>query len=222
MLLGLIALGILYVVYNKPLPEGTSGLKADALAQKILKAIKYEPYQNTRFLEWSFASGSHNYKWDKTMNIVAIQWDDYNVNLNLNDTSRSSVTKQGLELTGKESRDVTNNSWGYFNNDSFWLVAPFKLFDAGTRRSIVKLEDGSDGLLVTYNSGGSTPGDSYLWKLNANGFPESYQMWVKIIPIGGLEATWDDWQLMESGVFLPTAHKIGPMALDMGTVKAYN
>ena len=96
------------------------------------------------------------------------------------------------------------------------------MFDSGTTRSIVPLEDGTAGLLVSYLEGGTTPGDSYLWKLGASGFPESYQMWVKIIPIGGLEATWDDWNVMENGLFLPAAHKLGPMTLKMGEVAGYN
>ena len=76
--------------------------------------------------------------------------------------------------------------------------------------------------MVTYTRGGSTPGDSYLWKLQPNGFPESFKMWVQIIPIGGLEATWDDWQLVESGAFLPKSHQLGPLTIDMGAVKGYN
>jgi hypothetical protein len=61
-----------------------------------------------------------------------------------------------------------------------------------------------------------------LWKLQPNGFPISYQMWVKIIPIGGLEATWDEWKVMENGLYLPSSHNIGPVPLDMGEVRAYN
>jgi hypothetical protein len=45
----------------------------------------------------------------------------------------------------------------YFNNDSFWLIAPFKLRDAGTTRSIVMQDN--QALMITYASG-STPGDS--------------------------------------------------------------
>lgn len=222
MVLGLIAFGILYALYDKTLPAGQSGPEAEALAQKMLRAINNEAYQNTRFLEWSFNGGAHEYKWDKLNGRVEVKWDDYAVDLNLNDTSRSYTIKENSELSVKESKGLWKKAWDYFNNDSFWLVAPFKVFDKGTERSIVQLEDGSEGLLVTYTNGGSTPGDSYLWKLNSNGFPESFQMWVQIIPIGGIEATWDDWQVMESGVFLPKSHKLGPMTIDMGKVKAYN
>lgn len=222
LLLLVVAFGVLYFMFNEQLPEGKSGAEADAVAQKMLKAVNNEAYKNTRFLEWSFIGGEHQYKWDKENGKVEVKWDDYTVNLNLNDTARSMVKKENTSLSAKESRDLTNTAMDYFNNDSFWLVAPFKIFDKGTSRSIVKLEDGSEGLLITYAAGGSTPGDSYLWKLEPNGFPVSFKMWVKIIPIGGVEATWGDWQVMESGVFLPTVHKMGPVTLFISNVKAYN
>jgi hypothetical protein len=38
----------------------------------------------------------------------------------------------------------------YFNNDSFWLIAPFKLRDAGTTRSIVMQDN--QALMITYAS----------------------------------------------------------------------
>ncbi|MFS4491777.1 hypothetical protein [Maribacter sp. 2308TA10-17] len=222
LLIGVIGFGILYAIYNEPIPEGKSGSAADALAKKMLKAVNHEAYKNTRYLEWSFAGGAHKYKWDKENGKVEVIWDNYKVNLNLNDTSSSLVNKNGAIVTAKESRDIINTAWDYFNNDSFWLVAPFKVMDKGTERSIVTLEDGSEALLIKYAVGGTTPGDAYLWKLLPNGFPESYQMWVKIIPIGGIEASWDDWQIMETGLALPASHKMGPITLYMGDLRAYN
>ena len=223
-LLGLFLLtaGILYFSYNEPLPTGTNQKEGDALAQKMLVAINNSDYESTRFLEWSFAGGNHRYKWDKELGKVEVKWSDYVVNLNLNNTNKSIVFEKGTRVIGSAKLKLISKALDYFNNDSFWLVAPFKVFDQGTTRSIVTLENGSEGLLVTYNSGGTTPGDSYLWELEENGFPISYKMWVKIIPIGGLKATWDDWQVMENGVFLPISHKIGPVTLYMGEVRAYN
>lgn len=213
---------IIYLIYDEPLPSGKSGPQADNLAEKMLTAINNQAYLETRYLEWSFADGSHRYIWDKEKGAVQVEWDENYVFLNLHDPKKSKVVKNDLEIVGHAKDDLITEAVGYFNNDSFWLVAPFKVFDEGTQRSLVILEDGSDGLLVTYTSGGNTPGDSYLWKLDSNGFPESYRMWVAIIPIGGLEATWDDWQVMETGVFLPASHKLGPITLDMGEVRGYN
>lgn len=222
-LLLLVSVIAVYMIYNEPLPKGQTGSQADALAEKMLKAVNEGAYNNTRYLEWTFRNGEHAYKWDKTLGIVAVSWDNLKVNLNLNTPQKSEVFENDTKLnSGTKREEAILKAIDLFNNDSFWLVAPFKVFDQGTQRSIVKLEDGSNALLITYTSGGSTPGDSYLWKLQPNGFPESFQMWVKIIPFGGLEASWDDWQLTESGAFLPKTHVLGPMKLDMGDVRAYN
>lgn len=214
---------VLYgVAINEPLPEGTSDPDADALAQKMLTALNYQAYQKTRFLEWSYQGGKNHYKWDKTMGKCVVRWGAYEVKLHLVNPEKSISFKNGSLLGNSEKSDAVEKALAYFNNDSFWLVAPYKVFDKGTTRSIVELDDGNQGLLVTYSSGGTTPGDSYLWQLNDDGFPNSYKMWVKILPIGGLEASWDEWIVAESGAFLPKSHQLGPLELSMGNVKGYN
>ncbi len=213
---------IAYLSYNQPLPKGNSQAEADMLANKMLTAINHNAYKDTRYLEWSFRNGAHRYKWDKSMGLVDVYWNDYTVYLNLDVPADSEVLDGNSELIGPKKEKLIAKATSLFNNDSFWLVAPFKVFDKGTTRSIVTLDDGSRGLMVTYAQGGDTPGDTYLWKLGDNGFPESYQMWVQLIPIGGIEASWDNWQVMESGAFLPKSHELGPITMDMGTIKAYN
>lgn len=47
-------------------------------------------------------------------------------------------------------------------------------------------------------------------------------MWVSIIPIGGLEASWEDWKKTESGAILATTHQILFYELSIQNVKAYN
>lgn len=215
---------VLFAIYNEPFPKTLkdSGAEADEMAMKIQRALHYDEFKNSHYIEWSFQNGNNIYFWDKQKGMVTVKWDDIAVDLNLSQPNQSRVTKGNLEVTGTQKDKIITKATKNFNNDSFWLVAPFKLFDSGTERRLILLEDESKGLLVTYTSGGNTPGDSYLWKVNENGFPESYQMWVSIIPIGGLEATWQGWQKMESGTYLPTAHKIGPITLSMGEVRAYN
>ncbi|MFT6795408.1 MAG: hypothetical protein ACJART_000541 [Maribacter sp.] len=212
----------IYAVYNEKLPEGRPGADADALAQKMLSTLNYDKFKQTRFLEWSFQGGAHQYKWDKEKRNVAVSWDEYLVNLDLIAPESSLALKNGERLMDIESEAIIEKAVDYFNNDSFWLVAPYKVFDSGVTRSIVPLPDGTDGLLVTYTTGGSTPGDSYLWMLQPNGFPKSFKMWVNIIPIGGIEATWDDWAVMQSGAFLPKSHEMGPLKLMMGDIQGYN
>ena len=49
-------------------------------------------------------------------------------------------------------------------------------------------------------------------------------MWVQVIPIGGLEASWSNWITTESGCQLATVHELSGfgLKLPMESVKAYN
>jgi len=218
----LLTVGFIFFVKNEPLPQATPSEEADILANKMLVALGHEAYRNTRYLEWSYRNGNHQYLWDKTMGLVDVSWDETVVHLNLNSPDQSKVVKDENALDGDEKIELVKKALRYFNNDSFWLVGPFKVFDEGTTRSIVTTEDGKTRLLVTYTKGGDTPGDSYLWLLDDSGIPESFKMWVQILPLKGQEASWEGWHRMETGVLLPQLHRIGPLKLDMGTVKAYN
>ncbi len=214
----LLFFGFLYLKYNEDLPSGIQGPDADLLATQMLEALNEEAYLNTDYLEWTF-KGRHHYKWYKTDKSCEVYWDDITVILDLEHLDDSKVFAGEQEYNGQEKPDYINKAEAYFNNDSFWLVAPYKVFDPGTERRMVKTEDGKDALLVTYTSGGTTPGDSYLWHFDDSGKPKSYQMWVDILPIEGLEASWDNWITTESGALLPTSHKLLVLDLDMGEVK---
>ncbi|WP_026810282.1 hypothetical protein [Arenibacter latericius] len=214
--------GILFAIIHESRPKSSPSKEADALANKMLTALNYEAYKNTRFLEWSFANNQHHYLWDKEQHQVEVRWDAYTVTLNLNDHSKGKALKNETLLEGEEKKEIMQKARTLFNNDSFWLVAPYKVFDKGTQRSLVPYNNGSNGLMVTYTSGGDTPGDSYLWILDEKGIPQSFKMWVKIIPIGGLEASWEGWQVMKSGALLPNSHQLGPFNFSMGDVKGYN
>ncbi len=218
----LLTIGFIYFIKNEPLPQAMPSKEADVLANKMLGALGNEAYGNTRYLEWSYRNGNHHYVWDKTMGVVEVRWNETVVDLNLNRLERSKVVKDKNIIEGDEKIELAKKALRYFNNDSFWLVGPFKVFDEGTTRAIVITEDGKTRLLVTYTKGGDTPGDSYLWLLDESGIPESFKMWVQILPLKGQEASWEGWHRMETGVLLPQLHRIGPLKLDLGTVKAYN
>lgn len=210
---------IFYFVKNEKLPEGKQGKEADAIAIKMVNALNGDAFKNTEVLEWSFRN-TNTYKWYKNKNIVEVVWGENKVILDTKLPENSTVFIANKEVKNQKLIETATN---YFNNDSFWLVAPYKIFDKGTERRLVNYK-GKDALLVTYTSGGSTPGDSYLWLLDDNYLPVSYKMWTKIIPIGGVSATWSSLKITESGIKLPTNHKLSLFGLQisMGNVKAYN
>ena len=197
---------------NESLPSGTPGKEADELAKKMMSAINKSAFDSTEILTWSFRD-KHHYVWRKQEGLVDVSWNNTSVTVNLNDYSKSIG----------ESPKLIETAINFFNNDSFWLVAPYKVFDDGVERSIVKV-DNKDALLIKYTSGGTTPGDSYLWILDENYVPVSFKMWTQIIPIGGVSATWNDFITSGSGIKLPTSHTLSlfGIKIDMGEVKAYN
>jgi hypothetical protein len=214
----LLFFGFLYFKYNEDLPTGIQGEKADALAYKMLDALNYEAYKDTDIIEWTFKK-RHHYKWNKTKSTCDVYWKEYKVILNLNDTSKSKAYIHSFITESDMAKDLIEKAIKYYNNDSFWLVAPYKVFDEGVERRLVKTENNEDALLVTYTSGGSTPGDSYLWLLDDTYKPKAFKIWASILPIDGLEASWNDWTTTETGAQLPTFHKLLVLGLEIDGIK---
>lgn len=197
---------------SKDLPESTEGPKAEALADQMWSNLNKAAWDSTRYVSWSFR-GEHHYKWDKEANLAEISWDDNRVLLNL-DKVEGVAFVNGQKI--KDENSLVQTAWSFWCNDMYWLIAPFKIRDIGTALS--KTEDNK--LVVTYESGGVTPGDSYVWMLDENGRPLSYEMHVSIIPIKGVEATWEDWQQLNTGAWVSTEHIIsGIGALSLKPLK---
>lgn len=204
----LISVAVLVIVgygaikyFSKPLPEGVTGNDADKLAMAMMQSLNKDAWDTTHYVSWIF-KGGHRYTWNKQQHMVNVQWDEHEVLLN--PSAMTGTVKE--HISDSEKDKLVKKSWDYFNNDSFWLCAPFKIFDEGTERSIVKTEDGRDGLKVTYKSGGTTPGDSYVWILDKDNKPTSVQMWVSVIPVDGVEFTWENYTTLASGAMVAQDH----------------
>ncbi|MCB4809071.1 hypothetical protein LG651_12505 [Tamlana sp. 62-3] len=217
----LLFFGFLFFKYNEDLPAGKQGKQADALATKMLKTLNYQAYKNTDYIEWTFKK-RHHFNWDKKNNICDVFWRNNKVILNFNNLSKSKAYTNNIPQSGENATKLIKKATTLFNNDSFWLVAPFKVFDDGVERRLVKTETNGDALLVSYTSGGSTPGDSYLWIFDENGKPKAFKIWASILPIKGLEASWSDWKTTETGAELPTFHKLLVLGLELDDIRTFN
>jgi len=211
------ALTIGYFVLNESLPEGQAGAEADAMAERMMAAMNHDAWEATEEVSWTFR-GTNSYKWFKNEDKVEIRLGNSpTVYLN---TKLGSAAVQADGSNPNETPELIAKAIDNFNNDSFWLAAPFKAFDPGTERSIVELKDGRTGLMVTYTSGGSTPGDSYVWILDENDRPVAIKMWVQILPLGGMEFTWENYMTLSSGALVAQDHKLfGSMNVDLTNIK---
>jgi hypothetical protein len=213
----LVAFVGLYLAYNEPLPEGKQGAEAEALAQKMLTAVNADAWERTNYVEWTFL-GMHEYVWDKMRHLVEVTWGDNRVLLNPT-TMKGKIYKDGKEQP--QNQATLETAYSYFINDAFWMNGFAQIRNGSPELRAVDLEDGTQGLLVTYSTGGVTPGDSYLWLLDGTGLPKAWKMWVGIIPIGGLEVSWANWETFSTGAKVATSHDAGIADIALTKVKAY-
>ncbi|QDO94385.1 hypothetical protein FNB79_10570 [Formosa sediminum] len=214
----LLLFGYLYFKYNEDLPQGTPTAAADVVAKKMMNALDYEAYKKTNYIEWTF-SNRHHYKWQKNKDFCQVYWKNTRVDLQLKSPNTSKVWIDQVAVTGPDTQEYIDKAVNYFNNDSFWIVAPYKAFDPGTTRSLIPLENNTQGLLISYNSGGSTPGDAYMWLLDNEYKPTAFKMWVSILPLEGLKATWEQWETTETGLKLPKFHQLLFIGIEISDIK---
>ena len=220
LVLGIVAFGILYLLYNEPVPKGKEGSEAQALLQKIHQAVNKGAWEKTRYIQWTFGGlGNHDFFWDRERHLVEVKYGETRVLLNpTNKTGK--VYENGVEQT-ENTQEVIDKAYSYFINDAFWLNAFVQIEQPDVKLEAVDLEEGGKGLLVTYRSGGVTPGDAYLWILDENGLPKAWKMWVKIIPIGGIKTTWESWETLGTGAKVARNHNMGFLDVKINNLRSF-
>ena len=208
---------IIFFIIDEPVPQGVKGEKVEALTDSMFLAINYDAWQNTNIISWEFPGG-HIHTWDKKRNFSIVEWDNHKVVFQI-DSLKGIAYENGSKVEDKESAPLIKKAWEFWANDSFWLNAPAKVRDGGTERQLVKLEDGTNGILVLYHGGGVTPGDKYLWVLDKNYMPLYCKMWVSIIPIGGVKFTWENWLSLSTGAKVAQDHE-GIIGVGLKNIKA--
>lgn len=222
----LIVLGALIIIpvvggmiVSKPLPTGIEGEEAEAFARKMRTAINQTAWDTTEAISWTFA-GMHDFIWDRKRDFAQVKWGENVVLINL-DNQKGVAYVAGEKVEEETSDELVKTAWAHYCNDSFWLNPISKVFDPGTSRALVDLKDGNKGLLITYSSGGVTPGDSYLWITDPDGLAKEWRMWVGIIPIGGVSTTWEGWKTLATGAIVATQHKGAfGLTLELTDIKA--
>ncbi len=199
------AIFILWFINNEKEPIGEAGSAADQLAEKMMASVNKTAWDSTRFVQWTFVRTGNEYFWDKERNLVKINFDGNEVLLNTKKIAGKAY-QNGSEVMGDDANQFIQKAWNSFCNDSYWLNPVVKAFDPGTERSIVQLKDGGEGLKVQYKTGGVTPGDSYVWILDESGQPTAWKMWVSILPLGGIENSWEGWETLSTGAKVSTTH----------------
>lgn len=199
-----------YLLLDLPRPEGVADDEADRLARRVQDALGQDAWGGVERISWRFA-GKRAHTWSRCTGQAWVSWAGHEVRLDLGAGSGEVLSKGPGAST-----ELIDEAHKHFINDAFWLNPVSTFFDEGVTRSRVALTPDEaqalgareEALLITYGSGGRTPGDAYLWLLGEDYRPVGWRMWVSIIPIGGLKATWERWEPVESGAEISRLHRL--------------
>ncbi len=197
------AIGIGFAVLRHALPPHAAGPAADELARSVERAVAKEAWDRTGAVRWTFL-GRHEHLWDRSRGLSRVRWGTTEVLVELGRIAGRAY-RDGREVGGPEREALVKTAYGYWVNDSFWLNPMAKLFDEGVSRFTAQV-DGRQALLVRYMSGGLTPGDSYLYLLGPDGTPLAWRLWVSVLPVGGVEASFTGWSTLGTGARIATDH----------------
>lgn len=212
-----VALGLGCVLLHEPLPQATPGPRAEALADRMLDAVNADAWRrDTGAVRWTFDGREH--LWDTRRNLARVVDGDVTVWIDVN-TRGGVAHRDGQRVGTQEESWLVSWAYAMWANDSFWLNPVVKLRDPGTTRGVVE-RDGQDALLVTYSSGGVTPGDSYLWHVGPDGRPTRWEMWVSILPIGGVDTSWEGWTELPTGAWVSIRHDLAGLMTREVSVEA--
>lgn len=139
---------------------------ADKLVAEVMRAHGAAAFAGVKTLRFTFVVEEKGkaeplleakHVWEIAAQRATVSWKGKTVTINLADPA-------------SYAEGDAKAAYGRWVNDSYWLIAPFKLRDAGTqvRAGGKRTVDGAEyeTLEISYAGVGLTPGDRYTWYLD--------------------------------------------------------
>lgn len=219
------ALGLALLLAAAAVSAADRDAKADAVGRQLIAAMggeaAWEKAQQFRFdfvvVKEGKAVARFAHAWDRYTGDYRLEGTDkagapYAVYFNVN-TKTGKAFVNAVAASGEESEKRIEGAYGRFINDTYWLLAPWKIFDAGVHLAY----DGEkpcpgggtcDVLRLSFEDVGMTPKDVYwLWLARD---PRRMIQWQYVL--GGASedpttAKWIDWKTL-GGIALSLAKPI--------------
>lgn len=130
---------------------------------------------------------------------------------------RGIVYKNKKPVTGQEASDLIAQAYKYNINDMFWLNPFVQMRAPGAVARVT----GQGELVVHYPEGGVTPGDTYVIQFGPDGLPASWKLWVSVLPLKGMQFSFEDWQEIAPGVRVSLMHRSFFKDVEIREVRAF-
>jgi len=153
--------------------------KADSVAMRLAEAHGARAWASAPMLRFDFAveragqSGPpRRHLWNRETGEYRLEWTEgqdstyvaiLDVRTASGNLASGTVYRNGSELAGAQDSTRRAQAYRAFINDTYWLLAPLKVFDPGVDRSYVADSSTADHdvLHLRFGDVGLTPGDEY-------------------------------------------------------------
>ena len=188
--------------------------KADAVGKELIASMGGMPaWEKARQFQFDFVVvkdgkpvAHFSHVWDRYTGDYRLSGVDkagapFTVYFNVN-TKAGQAMVNGQPADAEKQKQLLENAYGRFINDTYWLLAPWKIFDPGVHRSY----DGEkpcpgggtcDVLKLSFDDVGMTPKDVYwLWITRDGRHMVQWQYVLAGASEPPTTAAWKDWQKM--------------------------
>jgi hypothetical protein len=197
---------------------------AVAIAERVLERLGgRDAWRGTRYLrfDWAVERGGEQvvrrgHFWDKwtgdyRLEAATGEGAAYVVVMNLN-TREGHAWSGDEELAGEALQKHLEDAFGAWTNDTYWLLAPFKLLDPGVSLTLAgeESEGGTtwDRLELSFDGVGLTPKDRYwVWVNRETGLVDRWDYVLKGEDGPPTSWTWEGWA-RHGRIELPNDHRI--------------
>lgn len=210
---GLFALASLLVVLislflvssRKSLPASRPGEQAELLAARVEASVGKDGWERLGAIAFYFVPGgrAHFVDFKRGFVEVAFAQSSNQYLVQYAKDGRGLVFKNRKRVDGQEASDSIQQALKFHINDMYWLNPFVQMRSPGAVRKIT--EDGD--LMVHYPEGGITPGDTYVIHIGPDGLPDRWNLWVKVLPLKGMQFTFEDWKEIAPGVRVSLMHR---------------
>ncbi len=212
-------------------PAARADEKADALGRELIAALGGEPaWEKARQFQFDFvlehegkAVARFSHLWDRHTGDYRLAGTDkteapFAVYFNVK-TREGQVFVNGRSVEGEPRAALLENAYERYANDTFWLIAPWKVFDPGVHRAYDGEKPCPDGgtcdvLKLTFDENvGPAPRDAYwLWIAREGRRVIQWQYLVGGAAEAPTTAAWADWQKFD-GILLSLLKTIAGKAV---------
>ncbi len=172
---------------SEPAARPESMSRADSVAYRLVAAHGgFDAWPTVRYLRFDFgfetpdtAGVRARHLWDRQTGDYRVEWfrgSDTTIVALFNVNTRDGVVFVNENAATAAREALLETAYSRFINDTYWLLAPLKLFDTGVTRSLDPDSSTAekDVLALSFDGVGLTPGDRYWLTPDSSGLLQSW------------------------------------------------